>query len=168
MQTFYVLTMFATVNKQRIMNIEQEIKQSNFRSMYQKATLNVLFTASWLQTKTNQALKEFDISSQQYNVLRILKGQYPKAVTLGLIQERMLDRMSNASRLVEKLKQKGYLKREQCEHNRRQVDITITEKGIALLEEIHPVIEEVTENYHQQLTEAEAAQLSNLLDKLRG
>lgn len=150
------------------MDIEQEIKQSQFKSPFQKATLNVIFTASWMQGRTYQALKPYDISMQQFNVLRILRGQHPNPVTLNLVQERMLDRMSNASRLVEKLKQKGYVERQQCERNRRQVDINITEKGIALLEELNPIIDDLSNDYKNRITEEEANQLSIILDKLRG
>jgi len=150
------------------MEIEQEIKQQHFQSTYQKASLNVLFTASWMQGRTNQALKPYDISMQQFNVLRILRGQYPNPVTLNLVQERMLDKMSNASRLVEKLKQKGYVERQQCEHNRRQVDIKLTAEGLKLLNELNPIIDGLSEDYGNYLTKDEAKQLSHLLDKLRG
>jgi DNA-binding MarR family transcriptional regulator len=147
------------------MKIEEEICQQKFPSNQAKALVNILFTSSWLNNKINQALKPFGISAEQYNVLRILKGQYPKPATLGIIQERMLEKMSNATRLVDKLIGKGMADRKQCPANRRAVDIRITEKGIQVLEEISPVMLELEKN--MGLCCEEAQHLSFLLDKLR-
>ena len=99
-----------------------------------KAVVNILYTASWLEGINIQRFKPHGISPQQYNVLRILRGAYPNPVMLGEITERMIDKNSNATRLVEKLRLKGFLKRDICKTNRRQVDITITQKGLTLLE----------------------------------
>jgi DNA-binding MarR family transcriptional regulator len=103
---------------------------------------------------------------QQFNVLRILKGQYPKPSSLLLVKERMLDRESNASRLIDKLVDAGLTVRIQCPNDRRQVDITITEKGIQLLDQINPQIENL-KDYMGSLSENEAKTLNDLLDKLR-
>ena len=112
-------------------------------------------------------MKAFGISPQQYNILRILKGQFPNAASVNLLIERMLDKMSNASRLVEKLKQKGLVERKTCEKDRRQVDVLITDKGIKLLEEMNTKLKDIQSDY-QTITEEEARELNRLLDKLRG
>jgi len=150
------------------MQLEQALKVKKFRNPYQKAMLNVLFTATRLNEQANALLKPYDISEQQYNVLRILRGQQGRPANLYMIQERMIHRMSNATRLVEKLRQKGLVSRELCEHNRRKVDICITEVGLQLLETLDPVIGQFEEEVFQHLSKAEAEQLSTLLDRLRG
>lgn len=147
------------------MKIEEEICQQKFSSDHAKAVVNVLFTSSWLNNKINQVLKPYGISAEQYNVMRILKGQYPKPATLGVIQERMLERMSNATRLVDKLIQKGMVDRKQCPANRRAVDILITAKGLQLLSEMSVKMHELEKNLG--LHNEEAQQLNFLLDKFR-
>lgn len=147
--------------------IEEAIKQRKFNNQYEKAVVNILFTASWLDSLNIQQLKPFGISPQQFNVLRILRGSYPNALRLSDITERMIDKNSNATRLVEKLRQKGFVKREICQHNRRQVDIWITQKGLDLLTEL----DKLRENFVDQLKgleENEVVELNLLLDKLRG
>lgn len=148
------------------MRIEDEIKQKSFYNEYHKLSVNLQFTANWLGALHAKTLKSFGISSQQFNVLRILKGQYPKPSSLILIRERMLDKESNASRLIDKLVDGGLTKRIQCPNDRRQVEITITEKGIELLEQMNPKVEEIS-NSMDGLNEDEVKTLNNLLDKLR-
>jgi DNA-binding MarR family transcriptional regulator len=147
------------------MRIEEEICQQKFSSENAKAVVNVLFTSGWLNTKINNVLKPYGISAEQYNVLRILKGQYPDPATLGVVQERMLEKMSNATRLVDKLITKGMVNRRQCPANRRAVDILITAKGLQLLGEILPKMNELDSNLG--LCSEEAQNLNFLLDKLR-
>lgn len=149
------------------MKLEEELKQTRFKDEYQKAMLNIIFTGNWLEVGASHVLKQYDLSSQQFNVLRILRGSSPKPLNLLDIQERMMDKMSNATRLVEKLRQKGLLTREQCDSNRRKVEIEITEKGKALLLELDPIMEKSQQEIMKKLTKAEAATLSTLLDKLR-
>ena len=149
------------------MKIEDEIKQGKFKSEFQKATLNILVTASWLGSQVGSILKNFGISQAQYNVLRILRGQKDGPCSLGTITERMVDKMSNATRLVEKLRQNGYVTREVCAHNRRKVDIMITEKGLELLTSIDPLINQKFDEINQ-IDESELATLNTILDKLRG
>ena len=115
------------------MKIDEEIK-SNFESELHRATVNILFTYNWLNSMHTETLKPFKLSTQQFNVLRILKGQHPKPASVKLIAERMIDKNSNASRLIDKLLDKGYVERKSCEHDRRQVDIVLTEKGLEDLE----------------------------------
>ncbi|MBS0031326.1 MarR family winged helix-turn-helix transcriptional regulator [Chitinophaga sp. 22321] len=149
------------------MKLEEELKQTRFKDEYQRAMLNIIFTGNWLEVGASHVLKQYDLSSQQFNVLRILRGSYPKPLNLLDIQERMMDRMSNATRLVEKLRQKALLTRKQCDANRRKVEIEITEKGLALLKELDPVMEKNHRELTKKLTKDEAMILNELLDKLR-
>lgn len=134
--------------------------------MKQKATLNIIFTAGWLRSNQARLFKSYGISGEQFNVLRILRGQRGKAIGVNGIQERMLDKNSNASRLIDKLKEKNLVDRIGCKNDRRSVEIFITEAGTDLLKHLDAtVIEYETGSIH--LSEEEAIQLNNLLDKLR-
>ena len=150
------------------MRIEEEIKYKKFTNEFFKLDVNIQFTSSWLQSQKNRFLKRYGISSQQFNVLRILRGQHPKAIMLSQITERMIDRMSNATRLVEKLRLKGYVTREVNAKNRRQVDIAITPAGLGLLTELDSEWTNFVVGRYSKLTEAEARTMNDLLDKLRG
>lgn len=147
------------------MILEKSIHQTKFKSEHHKLMLNIIFTASSINSEQTRFFKKYDISSQQFNVLRILKGQYPNPASVGLLQERMLDQMSNASRLVEKLKQKKLLSRRECKTDRRQVDILITEEGLNLLKEISIVFDEVEKGVNKISIE-EAKIMNNILDKM--
>jgi DNA-binding MarR family transcriptional regulator len=149
------------------MKLEDELKMPKFRSAYQKAALNLMFTGEWMMARVDSLLKPHDLSSQQYNVLRILRGQQGKPINLYTIQDRMLNRMSNATRLVEKLRLKGLVTRELCEQNRRKVEISITEKGLQLLEAIDPLMQQLEEDTFKNISEEQVSQLSNMLDDLR-
>lgn len=149
------------------MKIEQAIQQKKFRDEHHKAHINVLYTASWIHQQSLQALKPFNISWQQFNILRILRGMYPKPASVKLLTERMIDKMSNASRLVEKLKQKGLVERKACEFDRRQVDVVITQQGLDLLARASIAMEEQMDRTKDQLTREEAIQLNELLDAMR-
>jgi len=149
------------------MKIEEEIKQKQFKDEYHKLAVNLQFTSNWLSAQHSRALKHFGISSQQFNVLRILKGQFPNPSSLILIRERMLDKDSNASRLIDKLVNAGLTERVQCPNDRRQVEITITKKGIDLLDEMNPAVEQISSSM-KSLNKQDAATLNMLLDKLRG
>ncbi len=147
--------------------IEQEIKQQKkFGSEYEKLAVNIMFTSGWLYNLNAARFKKYDITPEQYNVLRILRGASPKPMMLSEITCRMLDKSSNATRLVEKLRLKGYVKRELCPSNRRQVDIVVTEKGLSLLTKIDNESAE-WENNLRGVTKTEAQELNRLLDKLR-
>lgn len=148
-------------------NIGKELKMKSFKSSYQKASLNIMFTGNWLMARTENILKPFGISQQQYNVLRILRGQGGELVNLFAIQERMLSRMSNATRLVEKLRQKGLVERQLCEANRRKVEISITKTGLELLEKIDPLLENIEEKHFKGISPEEAEKISDWLDKIR-
>jgi DNA-binding MarR family transcriptional regulator len=148
------------------MKIEDEIKQSTFKDPFQKAYINIVFTANGLQLGQSTVLKDYGITLPQYNILRILRGQYPKPATVNLLIERMLDKTSNASRIVDKLEAKQLVTRTQCPADRRTVDIVITEKGLNMLEELDK-IQEGTKHGVNNLSAEEAETLSNLLDKIR-
>ncbi|MCD6069258.1 MAG: transcriptional regulator [Bacteroidetes bacterium] len=148
------------------MGIGEDIKQSKFRSQHHKMIVNLVYTTNWLNTIQMREFKAFGLSSQQYNILRILRGQGKNTVNLGLIQERMLDKNSNASRLIEKLRLKKLIERKESRADRRQVDIMITDKGLELLDLIDERMEP-SEVKFKALSPEEADQLSNLLDKLR-
>ena len=148
------------------MELEKEIKQKSFKSPYHKLVLNILFSASWLNTLQNKTFKPYGISPQQYNILRILRGQQGKAVALSVLQERMIDKMSNASRLVDKLLLKKMVDRKQCPEDRRQVEISITEKGLDVLKQLDDKVNSL-ENSMNNVTEKEAAEVNRILDKMR-
>jgi len=149
------------------MKIEDEIKQTKkFKSEQQRLLVNIMFTSSWLYRIHGKFLKSFGISPEQFNVLRILRGQYPNCANNQLITERMIDKSSNCSRIVEKLKQKGLVDRKENKDDRRHVDITITQKGLDLLESIDA--DNNIDHIKKNITTAEAEQMNDLLDKLRG
>lgn len=148
-------------------SIGDEVKQEKFQNEFHKAAVNILFTGSWLYNQNAAVLKAFNVTPEQFNVLRILRGSYPKPMMLADITCRMIDRNSNATRLVEKLRIKGFVKREICKNNRRQVDISITEKGLRLLTEIDKTSDMQLAAF-KKFTQTEAKELNRLLDKLRG
>ncbi|MFN5224709.1 MAG: MarR family winged helix-turn-helix transcriptional regulator [Bacteroidota bacterium] len=150
------------------MDIEKEIGQSvSFKSDLQRAAVNILYTASWLNMKNTETLKPFALTPQQFNVLRILRGQHPKPSTVNLLMQRMLDKSSNASRLVDRLLEKGFVTRETNRQDKRAVDVYISQKGLDVLETIDKTVG-LLESHLDHLTESEARMLNDLLDKLRG
>ena len=166
-KNFFVRNVVSTIVEiVSIMPIEHDIKQEKFNSDYQKASINILYTGSWLYNINAGYLKKFGITPEQFNVLRILRGSFPKPMMLAEITERMIDKSSNCTRLVEKLKQKGLVNRVTCENNRRQVDISITDKGQQLLKKIdlgQPAWMETM----GKISKTEAKELNRILDKLR-
>ncbi len=146
------------------MSLEKDINQNKFRNEYQKATLNIIFTSNWLQQQVKVLLEPADITPQQFNILRILRGQSPLS-TLQ-IRERMLDKMSDTSRLVERLIKKELLEKKSCKVDKRLVDVTITQKGLALLASLDTDTEGL-DNMLSHLSQEESTQLNSLLDKIR-
>lgn len=149
------------------MKIEEEIKQNKFKDVYEKAVINLLVTSNSIEAIVSKHMKEYGITSQQFNVLRILKGQYPNTAPLNLISSRMLDKMSNASRIIDKLVAKELITRTTCPNDRRAVDHLITKKGIELLEKVNTSLYELYELKFKKLTKTETEQLNKLLDKFR-
>lgn len=148
------------------MEIEKAIKQKSFDSELEKAIINILYTSSWISYDQVHILKKFDLSMQQYNILRILKGQHPNTATVNLLIDRMIDKSSNASRIVEKLRVKELVSRIECPKDRRRVDIAITEKGLKTMAFATEEIKQL-EIFTDALTENEAIQLNSLLNKIR-
>jgi DNA-binding MarR family transcriptional regulator len=149
-----------------MMTIEEEIKQPKFRSGHQKALINLLYTASWLQGRQQDFFKPFKITAQQFNILRILKGQHPKSISGTEIKSRMLDKNSDVSRLLDRLVAKNLISKRVCPNDKRATDINITDQGLDLLRDLEKFQSQIDEV--MSLTEDEALQLSNLLDKSRG
>lgn len=147
------------------MRLNEAIKQNKYKNEHHRLMLNLLYTSGMITASQTRFFKSFGLSPQQYNVLRILRGQLPNPANLGLVQERMLDQMSNASRLVEKLKVKKLVSRKASAQDRRQIDLLITAEGLELLSKIDDVFDDY-EKGKSGLTEKEAQQLNSLLDKL--
>lgn len=150
------------------MRLEDEIRQKNFLNEFEKGLVNIIFTFNWIDGKMKDFFKKYDLTPQQYNVLRILRGQNPEPCTINLLKERMLDKMSDASRIVERLRLKNLLDRKTCSKDRRSVDIYISETGIDLLAQIDKELEHHNKSIFSNLTEEEALKLNTILDKLRG
>ena len=147
--------------------LEEEIKQKNFKNDYHKLIVNIFFTNNWLHEKQDQIFERFDITAQQYNLLRILRGQYPNPSTINLLIERMLNKMCDASRLVEKLRLKKLVERVQCQEDKRACNVLITDSGLHLLEDIEPLMEEIFSKIATTVSKEEAQQVNYLLDKIR-
>ncbi len=149
------------------MKLEDEIGQKKFKSDNHKLLVNMIYSTNWMNAKYTGYFENHEITIQQYNVLRILRGQFPKPCNVKLIKERMLDRMSDASRIVDKLFRKNLVERKECPGDRRNVDVLITEKGLQILNELDYVDDSCTDIFNS-LTKLEIKTLNNLLDKLRG
>ena len=148
------------------MRLEDEIQQPRFKSNRQKAVINLVYSSGYLINYLNDKAKTFDITRQQYNVLRILKGQLPKSASINLIKERMLDKMSDASRIVERLRVKQLVERTVSLSDKRAVDITITPKGLKFLEDMEPAISSVDDLF-KNFSDHELETFNCLLDKMR-
>ena len=131
------------------------------------AVINIFYSSGWLKDILTSKLKPFDLSLEQFNVLRILRGQNGKPINLQDIQERMVTKMSNTTRLVDKLIQKDFVKRQICENNRRKVEIEITSLGLSILKQLDPIINNTEEQITNTLSSDELAQLNKLLLKLK-
>jgi len=148
--------------------LEDEIKQPTFQSQAHKANINIIYTANWLGQRQLAAFRQVGLTAPQFNVLRILRGQHPKPATVALLIDRMLDKTSNASRIVDKLEEKQLVTRTVCPANRRAVDICITEAGLRLLQRIDEEgLADPSRSGFNQLSESELVALNALLDKIR-
>jgi DNA-binding MarR family transcriptional regulator len=147
------------------MTLETDIHQQVFRSEYQKSIINLVYTFNWVNEKLNRHFQPFDITQQQFNILRILRGAGQPLSTLQ-IRQRMLDKMSDTSRIVDRLVKKGMVKKSICREDRRLVDIFLTDKGKKLLQTMDGLNEEM-ESIFKYLSEEDARQLNILLDKIR-
>jgi DNA-binding MarR family transcriptional regulator len=148
------------------MQLEKDLKQRSFTSDYQKALINILYTHNYLINKINYFFKDHQITRQQYNVLRILRGQYPNPATINLIKDRMLDKMSDASRIVERLRNKQLITREINSVDKRSASLRISKNGLDLLKKTDDKVREFDEIL-KTLDSKEIKVLNKLLDKIR-
>lgn len=148
------------------MGIDQDILQTKFRNEHQKVAINIIYTFNWITERTKEFFASEDITPQQFNILRILRGSHPQPLSTLQIRERMLDKMSDTSRIVDRLITKGLAKKATSKNDRRLVDIMITDKGKKMLERLDQRQEEM-DNILGNLSRKEAAALSDLLDKIR-
>ena len=148
------------------MKLEQAIQSTKFKSEVQKAVIHILYTAWWLKTMTAKELKEFGLTHEQYNVLRILKGKYPEQMCVKDIASRMIEKNSNVPRIIDRLEIKKLVKRTTSQLDKRETVITITQGGIALLEASTLVIDDKALKDFT-MTEEEAVALNLLLEKIR-
>jgi DNA-binding MarR family transcriptional regulator len=147
------------------MSIEKDINQQKFRNEHQKSVINMIYTYNWMMEHVKNMLEKFDVTPQQFNILRILRGAGEPLSTLQ-IRQRMLDKMSDTSRIVDRLVKKSLVKKVVCESDRRLVDVTISPKGLELLIQ-SDTYEDEMDAIFQQLSETEAHTLNKLLDKIR-
>ncbi len=149
------------------MEIEKEIYNKKFEDNHQKVVVNLIYTYGWITNLLRLKLNKHSITLQQYNILRILRGQYPNPATVNILKERMLDKMSDASRIVERLVQKDLVKRCVSNKDRRAVDILISQKGLDILQKLDNEVS-LKNMLSKNMSDEEAHALSGLLDKMRG
>lgn len=148
------------------MSIDKEIQQATFRNVHQKAAINLIYTLGWMRERTKCFFEAEDITPQQFNILRILRGSFPNPLSTLQIREKMLEKMSDTSRIVDRLIAKGLVKKITCKKDRRLVDVIIADKGKKMLERLDARQDEI-DGVLGSLSEEDAAMLSNLLDKIR-
>ncbi|WP_345092500.1 MarR family transcriptional regulator [Flavobacterium chungnamense] len=149
------------------MKIEEIIKSNVAIDDAKKIVLNIMVTQNVVTEKFNEVLKPYDLSGEQYNVLRILRGQKGNPANMCVIQERMIAKNSNTTRLIDKLLLKNLVTREVCPENRRKIEVLITEKGLKLLEELDPKVLENEKLFAANLNQKELVELNTLLEKYR-
>tara|TARA_R110002124_G_scaffold287349_1_gene473571 strand:- start:21393 stop:21854 length:462 start_codon:yes stop_codon:yes gene_type:complete len=147
--------------------IEDAIKTIHKMAHTTKTVINIMYTSRTIEEAIMTTLKPYGLTMPQYNVMRILRGQNGNPANLSTVQERMIDKSSNTTRLVDKLIKKGWVARRICKANRRKVEIFITDQGLEVLKELDPIIEQNNENILKNLSEAQMEQLNDLLDTLR-
>ncbi|RKS03247.1 MULTISPECIES: MarR family winged helix-turn-helix transcriptional regulator [unclassified Flavobacterium] len=149
------------------MRIEEVIKSTVALDDAKKVILNIMYTQNVISDKFNEILKPYDLSGEQYNVLRILRGQKGNPANMCVIQERMIAKNSNTTRLIDKLLLKDFVTREVCPDNRRKIEVSITQKGLTVLTELDPKVKEHEQLFAANLTQEELEQLNTLLEKYR-
>lgn len=150
------------------MTLEKLLNVENFVDEYEKCTTNIYFTSSWIFSTRNRVMKECGLTVQQCNILRILSQHYPNPVTVNFLISRMMDKNSNASRIVDKLVSKNYAERVQSKTDRRAVDVVLTKIGKEkMTQEVEPIIREYFEKFKKSIPEPEVKELNRLLDKVR-
>lgn len=146
--------------------LEEAILQKHFKDEWVKASLNVMYTGGWLRTLTADFLKPFDLTAQQYNVLRILRGQHPNGITTLEIRRRLLDKMADTSRMVDRLERDGWVRKNKDPEDKRLVEVRISDKGLSILSEIDGHLDSLNRCIYR-LNAQEAVELNRLLDKIR-
>lgn len=149
------------------MKIEEVLKNNAPLSQGSRTVINLMYTCRQVEEYGTSLFKDHDLTHQQYNVLRILRGQKGKPANLSTITERMIDKSSNTTRLIDKLIQKGLVNRQVCEKNRRKIEVFITEEGLSLLKTLDPLVEHTNNDIVENLSIPELEKLNELLDKLR-
>ena len=149
------------------MSLEQSISQSKFDSEQEKLMINVIYSANLLNLITSRLFKPYDLSTQQYNVLRILRGQKGKSIALMDIEHRMLDKSSNVSRLVDKLISKDLVNRSVSSKDRRRIEIVITSRGLSFLNELDVILADMNSKIKVIISGDDAKQTNRILDQLR-
>lgn len=148
------------------MRLEDETKTRQFKSEQNRLTVNIIYTYNWLMARNNKMFEKFGLTLQQFNILRIMRGQYPASCTIQLLKERMMDKQPDVSRLLDRLHQKELIERKVSDNDRRRLDIRISQRGLDLLQQLDPEIKAM-ESTLDSLTEGELKLINNLLDRLR-
>ncbi len=148
------------------MRLEDETKTKQFKSEHHKLTINIIYTYNWLMTRSHKMFEKYGLTVQQYNILRIMRGQYPASCTIQLLKDRMLDKQPDVSRLLDRLHQKDLIERKVSDKDRRRLDLRISQLGMDLLEQMAPEVKSI-ESTLDSLTEEEMQQANALLDRLR-
>jgi DNA-binding MarR family transcriptional regulator len=149
------------------MKLSELIKQDQFRSPGQEAVLNVIVTSSWFLSEIGNALSPFGITPAQYNVLRILRGSHPDRMMCSAVGERLLDRTPDVTRLLNRLERAGHVERRRASHDRRVVEVNITQSGLELLDKVDGIIKRLQEQLTRHLSDEEHLQLSDILERMR-
>lgn len=148
------------------MRLEDEIKVKQFRNTRHKLTVNLIYTYNWMLARQQRVFRAHGLTAQQYNVLRILRGQHPEPCTIQLLKNRMLDKQPDVSRLIDRLTKKGLVRREVCKEDRRKMDVVIAEKGLELLSKMDVEVN-AFEDIFGELTDAEVDAVNDSLDRMR-
>lgn len=149
------------------MKLEEELKMQKFSDNFQRAYLNIIFTANWMEASMQQQLKQYNITAPQFNVLRILRGQKGNPMSACAIQERMIHRTSNVTRILEKLVEKNLVTRDSSPNNRRMIDVKLTEEGLELINSTDDLAKAVNAKLAAVLSDDDARNLGDWLDKIR-
>lgn len=163
---YILLTVVQTVQSSRSLSIKKDIKTKGFKSEHEKAFVNLIYTAAYFESRFTQFIKSHDITAPQYNALRILRGQHPNKMLGGALQNSLLHKMSNATRIVDRLIEKGFVEREKNPEDLRQMFISITHSGLKLLSELDQKVFDF-DREAMNLPEPQLMILNKLLDDLR-
>lgn len=149
------------------MDVNKAIQTTEKLALEKEVSINLILSSQQVHDNYNKVLKQFKLSQQQFNVLRILRGQKGKPANLKCIQKRMVTKMSNTTRLIDKLIDKGFVERHICSENRREIEVYITQKGLNILEEVSPILDQSEKTLTKSLSNSELKELNKLLNKFR-